>query len=126
MLSRRGYFRGTRLEEVLEEAIRRQAIKLLRRGYAEAARAKRYRARFETRTGKAALPTSTTDPGYWSIAPHFDPRYCLSHSKFLARVIWKKILAGEYQPEPAAHYAIPKESGGSRDIMVFANFTADR
>ena len=108
------------MEELLEDAIRKQAIKLLRRNYSDAARAKRYRENFETRTGGTAIEKPTTEPGYWSISRHFDPRYCLSHSKYLARVIWKKIIAGEYVPEPAAHYAIPKDSGGSRDIMIFA------
>lgn len=107
------------MEELLEEAIRRQAIKLLKRGYSEVVRERKYRERFGTRTGATAIITPTSDPGYWAISRHFDPRYCLSHSKFLAKVLWRKVLAGEYRPEPAANYSIPKESGGSREIMIF-------
>lgn len=107
------------MESLLEQMIRRQAIKLLRRGYADTTRAKRYRERFETRTGANAFVTPPSDPGYWEISRHFNPRYCLSHSKYLARVIWRKIRDKQYVPKPAVHYKIPKESGGSRDIMIF-------
>jgi len=107
------------LEELLEDAIRRQAIKLLRRSYSDAAHIKRYRERFEKRTGEKAISKIKPTPGHWSISKHFEPRYCLSHSKYLARIIWKKIIAGEYIPKPAVKYAIPKDSGGSRDIMIF-------
>ena len=108
------------MEEILESAIRAQATKLLRRHYSHIAREKRYRERFETRTGIPAIPKDIEEPGFWSVSKQFDPRYCLSHSKFLARVIWQKVVAGEYKPLPAVHHSIPKESGGSRDIMVFA------
>lgn len=61
-----------------------------------------------------------TEPGSWDVAKHFNPRYCLSRSDYIARVIWKKIRSGDYEPVPAVHYQIPKDSGGSRDIMVFS------
>jgi len=107
------------MEELLEEAIRRQAVKLLKRGYSNAAKVHRYRERYETRTGQPAVSKKHQEPNAWSVSPQFNPRHCLSHSSYLARVIWKKILSGDYSPEPAIHYPIKKESGGTRDIMMF-------
>lgn len=108
------------MEDLLELAIRRQAIKLLKRDATNAVKEKRYRERFEVRTGTSAVKKGHKEPAHWQIAPHFDPRHCIRHSNYLAKVIWKKILSEEYKPEPAVHYEIKKESGGIRDIMVFA------
>jgi hypothetical protein len=38
----------------------------------------------------------------------------------LAKVLWRKILAREYEVEPAILYKIAKDSGGHREIMVFS------
>ena len=61
-----------------------------------------------------------SDPEWWSFHPHFDPRYCIAHAKFLSRVIWKKLKEGSYKPIPAVQFNLKKPDGSFRPIMAFA------
>jgi hypothetical protein len=107
------------MEDVLRRAIERQARKLLERESRKQFTLKKYQRRFRLRTGLPPKIGKTKLPGAWLISPHFEPHYCIQHSKYLAKVLWQKLLARQYEPKPALQYQIPKDSGGSRNIMVF-------
>src|SRR4029079_9684623 len=80
---------------------------------------KKYQGRYRLRTGNDPTIVPYKEPGTWGVSPHFDPHYCLGHSKYLSRVIWQKLQAREYAPKPAILYQIPKETCDTRDVMVF-------
>jgi RNA-directed DNA polymerase len=108
------------MEEVLCAAIERQAKKLLERHKRTKFAAQKHERRFRLRTGQSATPANVRNPGIWTTGPHFDPIYCIKHSRYLAETIWQKILDRKYEPVPALLFQIPKDSGGHRDIMVFS------
>jgi RNA-directed DNA polymerase len=108
------------MEDQIRSAIEAQARKLLQRHKAERFGSLKHQRRFRVRTGQAATPTRVRDPGIWSVGPHFNPAYCIKHSRYLAKTIWRKIISRQYAVTPAVLYQIPKDSGGHRDIMVFS------
>lgn len=108
------------MEDAIRAAIKRQAKKLLERQKRKKFSNVKYQRRFQLRTGEEAEPSREIDPALWEVHPHFDPKYCISHSKYLARTIWRKIQDRSYEVTPAVKYAIPKDSGGEREIMVFS------
>jgi RNA-directed DNA polymerase len=107
------------MENAIRAAIERQAKKLIERHKKLGFVKKKYERRFRLRTGLKAIPSKVRDPGMWEVAPHFDPIYCIKHSKYLAKTIWRKITERKYEPNPAVLFKIPKDSGGYREIMVF-------
>ena len=108
------------MEDALRAAIERQAKKLIERHKKTHFAKKKYERRFRLRTGLPATPANIREPGVWTTAPHFNPKYCIKHSRYLAETIWQKIRDRKYEPHPAILYRIPKDSGGFRDIMVFS------
>lgn len=76
--------------------------------------------RYRKRTGLVPGTPSPSNPAWWSYHPHFDPVYCLRHSKYLSRVIWNKLSNGSYRPVPAIQFDIPKPDGSARKIMAFS------
>lgn len=108
------------MEDVIRRAIERQARKLLDREYREKFTTKKYQRRFRLRTGTPPVIGRSSEPGAWGISPQFNPRYCIKHSQYLSRVLWHKLITRDYKPAPALLYQIPKDSGGTRDIMVFS------
>jgi RNA-directed DNA polymerase len=108
------------MENALRAAIERQAKKLIERHKKNQFVSKKYERRFRLRTGLQAIPATIKDPAIWNTTPHFDPAYCIKHSKYLADTIWRRIISREYQPSPAILFQIPKDSGGHREIMVFS------
>jgi RNA-directed DNA polymerase len=108
------------MEGTLRAAIERQAKKLIERHKRTKFGAQKHERRFRLRTGQTAVAANIRDPGIWTTSPHFDPVYCIKHSRYLAETIWQKILDRTYEPVPAILFQIPKDSGGSRDIMVFS------
>jgi RNA-directed DNA polymerase len=108
------------LEETLRKAIEWQAKKLIEREKRKRFSNTKYQRRFRLRTGQIPKEGNNKSPRSWTVAPHFDPYYCIAHSKYLARTIWRNLLARKYIPKPAILYQIPKEAGGFRDIMVFS------
>lgn len=108
------------MEDTIKIAIERQAKKLLERQKRKKYSNIKYQRRFNLRTGQAPAESREVDPSIWSIHPHFDPKYCIKHSKYLARIIWQKILSRAYEVTPAIRYAIPKDNGGEREIMIFS------
>jgi RNA-directed DNA polymerase len=108
------------MERVLQDCIERQAKKLLEREKRLRYRDKKYQTRYFNRSGKPASVAEYKPPAHWALHPHFEPKYCIQHSRYLAKTLWKKILSKEYAPIPAVLFSIPKVGGGKRDIMVFS------
>lgn len=108
------------MQELIEEALIRKARSALRRHQAGIATSRKYASKYSKRTGQAPGAPRITDPSAWGLHPHFDPRYCIKHSRFLSRTIWRKIQAGDYAPTPAVQYEIEKPGGGTRVIMAFS------
>lgn len=105
---------------VIEKAVEEEAKKRLAR-YSQAQYYKHKNAsRFGKRTGLTPKLKPHALPDAWSFHKHFDPRYCLNHSKFLARGIWNSLVDGSYQPVEALRRIFPKPSGGERIIDAFS------
>jgi len=108
------------MQEQIQKAIEAKAKSLLKKEEKRRYIKKKYRTKFTLRTGIPATVTPFRFPRIWDTELHFDPRYCLKHSKFLAKIIWQKIQTGDYDPLPAMRISIPKPTGGERTIMVFS------
>jgi RNA-directed DNA polymerase len=108
------------MEDSIRSAIEHQAKKLLERDKKERYAAVKFERRYALRTGEDAVPGQHRSPRHWDVGNHFNPVYCIRHSKFLAKVLWRKLLAREYVVEPAILHKIPKDGGGHREIMVFS------
>jgi RNA-directed DNA polymerase len=106
--------------EVFEEEIERKARSILAKQRRENAGAQKYAARFTKRTGVPSTAAPYKQPPYWSYDNQFDPIYCISRARFLAKRIWSKIQSGLYEPKPAILFEIPKPEGGTRGIMLFS------
>lgn len=70
------------------------------------------------RTGKTAAK-SVLKPGYWLIDRKFDPFYCKSNARAIAKSIAKSIRSGTYSPRPPHEKDIPKPSGGTRKLRIY-------
>jgi RNA-directed DNA polymerase len=107
------------LQELIEDAIVRKARSVLRLQRISAATQRKYAARFTKRTGLSAGASTTADPLHWSFHPHFNPKYCINHARYLSKVIWRKLESEMYEPIPAVQFDIPKPDGSKRQIMAF-------
>jgi RNA-directed DNA polymerase len=56
----------------------------------------------------------------WAVHPHFDPAYCLRHSKFLASGIWRALSTDGYECRPSIALRMAKPAGGHRTVHVLA------
>lgn len=108
------------MRELIEKAIIRKAKGILRGQRLSHAGLRKNANRYEKRTGLTAGPQKFDDPQWWAYHPHFNPRYCIAHAKFLSTVIWRKLQVGLYRPIPAIQFEIPKADGTKRKIMAFA------
>lgn len=108
------------MQELIEQAIIRKAKGVLRRQRIEHANLHKYAERYNKRTGLTAGEPITADPRWWSYHPHFDPRYCIKHARYISRAIWRKLQHGFYEPIPAIQFDVPKPDGSSRPVMAFA------
>lgn len=59
-------------------------------------------------------------PNQWIFHKHFDPRYCINHSKFLSKGIFSSLVRREYATISSIRTRIPKTSGGHRNIDAFS------
>lgn len=107
------------MEELIEEAIIRKARGVLRNRRIERATAAKNADRYRKRTGLTPGIPTTGDPTWWAFHPHFDPIYCIRHSRHWSRTIWRKLKANLYHPVPAIQFDVPKPDGTSRKIMAF-------
>jgi retron-type reverse transcriptase len=105
--------------QVIEAEIERKARNVLAKHRRDAATRRKYAKRFTLRTGLPSAASLIGRPTYWDYDRHFDPVYCITHGRFIAKGIWAKIQAGEYAPKPAIQFEIDKPDGGTRTIMSF-------
>lgn len=119
-LGRRRLFPEVHMQEQLEEAIIKKAKAILREHRIAASTKKKNAARYTKRTGLKAGDPIIIAPRWWDYHPHFDPRYCIRHAKFLSRTICRKLQQENYKPIPAVQFDIPKPDGSSREIMAFS------
>lgn len=106
------------MQNALKVEIKRLSKKAFRKLEVQERKEQKYRDRFEKRTAKkAGIPKPKTN-----LFPHrhFDPKYCARNANFLAKTIWYKVLARQYEPTPAINYQIPKSDGSKRSIMAFS------
>ena len=108
------------MENLLLAAIEREAKKRLSKHSRNWYYIHKYRRTFTKRTGRRAKGGASTTPDSWAHHNHFDPRYCLNHSRFLAKGIWSALQNGSYQPIPSLRVHIPKGGGGIRTIDSFS------
>lgn len=105
--------------DAIQKAIELEARKRLLRRSNEIRESKRRSKIFATRTGNTPSIKSKVPFNKYNHR-HFDPRYCLSHSKFIAKGIANNIESGTYKPAPAFQLSIPKPKGGNRVINIFS------
>ena len=108
------------MESLLLVAIEAEAKKRISKHSREWYYIHKYRRTFTKRTGKRAKGSASSTPKSWTHHNHFDPRYCLNHSRFLAKGIWVSLQAGTYKPVPSLRIEIPKGAGGVRTIDSFS------
>jgi hypothetical protein len=108
------------MENALLKAIEAEAKKRLSKHSRHWYYVDKYRRTFTKRTGKRAKGGASTIPKSWKFHKHFDPRYCLNHSRFLAKGIWSSLRGGSYKTISALRIEIPKNGGGSRTIDSFS------
>jgi RNA-directed DNA polymerase len=108
------------MEALLLTAIEIEAKKRLAKHSRDWYYIHKYRKAFTKRTGKKAKGGKSSTPKSWGHHPHFDPRYCLNHAKFLVKGIWASLQAGTYKPVASLRIEIPKATGGFRTIDSFS------
>lgn len=106
--------------DLIQQEIENEAKKRLSKHLGAIHSTYKDRVKFNKRTGKKAAGKKPTEPSQWSHHKQFDPRYCINHSKFLAKGIWASLRDGSYAPITAYRLEIPKPSGGIRCIDVFS------
>jgi retron-type reverse transcriptase len=109
------------MQDLICRAIEAEAHKRLNRFFKAQYYVHKYKRAFTKRTKlKAKLSSKTSIPINWAFHKHFDPRYCLNHSKFLAKGIWQHLKDGSYTSVEANRVNIPKATGGFRSLDVFS------
>lgn len=104
--------------ETIEKAIKREALKLINRYEAYHNNLHLEWVRSTKRTGSS--PTKKVmKPSYWGDDRKFDPFYCKSKARAIARSIAKSINNGTYKPHPPHEKDIPKPSGGLRRLRIY-------
>ena len=86
---------------------------------AEAADRKKQFERFQKKSGMFGPFLPLAEPTLWSDFTHFNPYYCIKNSKYIARVIVRKVRQGAYQPQLSVRHEIPKDNGTSREVDAF-------
>lgn len=106
----------------MQNALEREIIAVAKRVIAKenqrAFKYEEYMDKIEKRTGVS--PQRPAPTSAYHTDRHFDPVYCLRHSKFIARIIWRKCVKESYEPHAARLYRIPKADGNFREIMHFS------
>lgn len=104
--------------ETIENAIKDEASKLINRYEAYHNNLHLEWVRTTKRTGLRPAKT-VLKPSYWSDDCKFDPFYCRSKAKSIARSIAKSIKNGTYRPHAPHEKEIPKSSGGFRKLRIY-------
>jgi hypothetical protein len=104
--------------QVISEAISKEAGKLVCRHQIYASELARCLQRREVRTGLVQTK-HVKAPQYWSADKGFNPYHVRAHSKAIAYAVTKALDTYTYQPRPAVEYSVPKPGGGQRPVSVF-------
>ena len=111
---------GGYLEALLQQRIEAEAQKKLSNWReANAVRQKKFE-RFQKKSGMCGPYHPLRQPEAWLRSPQFNPIYCMKRARYLAKVIVKKVRAGEYDPQPASRVKLAKGNGEFRDIDCFS------
>lgn len=102
----------------IHAALDREVRKLIRRHNKASFNAALNRKRYEKRSGQAGAKPSSTRPSHWDVHPHFDPFYVRSRLSSISHAIARTTGSGNYQPRPSLLVAIPKPSGGERNVAI--------
>jgi RNA-directed DNA polymerase len=104
--------------DFLEQAIREEARKLIRRQERYAKEVDDELKRMKRRTG--ILPVKEIHcPAYWKADPGFDPYHVRANAAAYAHSIEKSLRRSRYKPRPAIVYRVPKSDGSMRAVSVF-------
>lgn len=104
--------------ETLEKAIKAEALKLIERYETYHNHLHLDWGRAIKRTGLKS-PKIVMKPTYWSVDRKFDPFYCKSKARAIARSISRSIENGTYHPKTPFEKEIPKASGGNRTLRIY-------
>jgi RNA-directed DNA polymerase len=103
---------------VILDAVRNEALKLIRRHQKYASDLAANLRRREKRSG--SLQTKHIHlPEYWSADSGFDPYHVNARSRGIAYAIDKALGSNLYHPRPAVVYQVKKDDGTLRDVAVF-------
>ncbi|CUI01122.1 reverse transcriptase domain-containing protein [Leisingera aquaemixtae] len=107
----------------MEKALEREIIaeaKIRLHKYEERLEYRRkYLERVKKRTGVGVSSPIVARPKIWNYHRQFDPAYCLSHARFLAKSIVKSVREGKYRPIKSYRFSFRKSSGDRRRVDVF-------
>lgn len=108
-----------RLENHIEQLIREEALKLIKRHHEYHNRIHSESIRNNKRLGNSAPPKKIHTPDYWEIDRKFNPFYVKSNYKSIARSIAEKIENRTYSPNKPFIKKIKKPDGGFREISIY-------
>lgn len=108
------------MQESLEKEIVRVAKRILNKDTALYRSQVRAAARFRKRTAISPGEPVRRNRSVERLHNFFDAKYCIHKRKFIAKLIWSKLLSREYDPLPAVRAEIPKPNGKTRTIMIFS------
>lgn len=108
------------MDRLVENAIVEEAKKRIAKYSQRSYYALKYQHAYSKRTGKKARTRKFGLPKSWDFDPHFDPRYCINHAKFIAKGIVSSLAAGVYKPRPSLRTGHLKPDGGTRYIDAFS------
>ena len=106
------------MSSTIEDAIRAEAEKLIRRHEMYATNLSRDIRRKELRSGHPQ-PKVVHLPVYWALANGFNPYYVKRHSKAIARSLERSLEDQSYQPRAAFKHFVEKMDGTLREVAVF-------
>ncbi|WP_423209195.1 hypothetical protein E2976_20665 [Paracoccus yeei] len=75
--------------------------------------------RFQKKSGMHGPFRPLAPPALWSELSHFNPYYCIKNSKYISRVIIRKVRQGTYRPQVSVRHEIPKQNGTFREVDAF-------
>lgn len=102
----------------LEDAIRSEADKLIRRHQRYASELEDRVRRIERRSGLRPVKQVFT-PAYWQVHPGFNPYAVRSRANGVGYAIQRALAKKDYRPRPAVSFQVPKDGGGVRHVSVF-------
>lgn len=105
------------MQNAIKRQIKKLSVRAIERRQRGQSKEEHYRHKFEKRTNLPAGPPNSQPPYQ---PKHFDPIHCARNANFLAKTIWRKVLAGQYEITPAIHFEVKKPKGGTRPIMAFS------